>query len=273
MQDIQLIALDCDGTLINDQGRITERTQQALITAQKQGIKVALVSGRPRTGFHYETEALQLHQHHGLIGAYNGGLVLDVTTGETRFKKGINLVEAREFLTAIQDLNLTYIVDYDGKLYTNTPDNQYVQHESHAHRLELVYEPKLHEVIDFQPVKILLTQDPDYIDTITPNIQNLCGENLHTIRSTPFYLEITARGVNKSHALDHICQAIGIQKRNVIAFGDQLNDMEMLRDAGISVAMGNATQEIKDIADIITDDNNHDGIATVIEELLEVQQK
>ncbi|AVQ34008.1 HAD family phosphatase [Staphylococcus muscae] len=273
MQDIQLIALDCDGTLINDQGHITERTQQALITAQKQGIKVALVSGRPRTGFHYETEELQLHQHHGLIGAYNGGLVLDVTTGETRFKKGIDLAEAREFLTAIQDLNLTYIVDHDGKLYTNTPDNQYVQHESRAHRLELIYEPKLHEIIDFHPVKILLTQDPDYIDGIATEIQGFCGDTLHTIRSTPFYLEITANGVNKSNALDHICQAIGIRKQNVIAFGDQLNDMEMLNDAGIGVAMGNATQEIKDIADIITDDNNHDGIAVVVEQILDARMR
>ncbi|MDO5376398.1 MAG: Cof-type HAD-IIB family hydrolase [Staphylococcus rostri] len=273
MKNIALIALDCDGTLVNDQGRITEQTQQALITAQERGIKVALVSGRPRTGFHYEIDVLQLKQHHGLIGAYNGGLVLDVTTEEAQYKKGISVNEARTFLTAIQHFNFTYIVDYDGVLYTNTPDNQYVKHESTAHRLELVYAPKLHETIDFSPVKILLTQDPDYIDSIATDIQKLCGETLNTIRSTPFYLEITAQGVNKSNALDHICKATGIRKQDVVAFGDQLNDMEMIRDAGIGVAMGNATPEIKAIADIVTHDNNHDGIAAVVKQILDAQQR
>ncbi|PNZ81403.1 Cof-type HAD-IIB family hydrolase [Staphylococcus microti] len=271
MKDIQLLALDCDGTLVNDDGRITERTQRALIAAQQQGLTVALVSGRPRTGFHYEIDALQLHQHHGLIGAYNGGLVLDVTSGETCFKKGIDVEEARAFLTALARFDITYMIDYDGKLYTNTPENQYVKHEYSAHRLELVYAPTLHETIDFNPVKILLTQDPDYIDDIADDIDVLCGETLSTIRSTPFYLEITARGVNKSNALDHICQAIGISKAHVAAFGDQLNDMEMLRDAGIGVAMGNATPEVKAIADIVTHDNNHNGIATVVEQILDAR--
>ncbi|MCS4485879.1 Cof-type HAD-IIB family hydrolase [Staphylococcus americanisciuri] len=272
MDNIQLIALDCDGTLVNDDGRITERTQQALIQAQQVGLTVALVSGRPRTGFHYETEALQLKQHHGLIGAYNGGLVLDVTSGEEKFKKGINVADARTFLTALQAFDFTYIVDNDNQLYTNTPNNQYVQHESTAHRLDLVYAPNLYEMIDFSPVKILLTQNPDYIDKVIDDINALCGETLSTIRSTPFYLEVTAHGVNKSHALDHICHAMGINKRHVAAFGDQLNDLEMLRDAGIGVAMGNATAAVKDIADIVTEDNNHDGIATVVEQILTSKQ-
>lgn len=68
--------------------------------------------------------------------------------------------------------------------------------------------------------------------------------------------------------MDHICEGLNIAKDNVIAFGDQLNDMEMVRDAGIGVAMGNAYPDLKQVADIVTDDNNNDGIAKVLKEIL-----
>lgn len=119
-------------------------------------------------------------------------------------------------------------------------------------------------------MKILLTADPSHIDEIDEEILEICGGTFGAIRSTPFYLEITAKGVNKSSALDHICEGLNIAKDNVIAFGDQLNDMEMVRDAGIGVAMGNAHTDLKQVADIVTEDNNNDGIAKVLEGILDL---
>lgn len=265
---IKLIALDCDGTLISDNREITPRTKVALIKAQEQGIRVALVSGRPQSGFWYETEELNLKQHHGLIGAYNGGMVIDVESGEIKYQNPIPVEQAKEFLNLIHDYDLTYIVDNGTHLYSNSPDNQYVIHEYRDHRLELVKTEELREELDFDPVKILLTADPERVDEIYDELVDICGDTLGPIRSTPFYLEITTKGVNKSSALDHICKAVNIDKDNVIAFGDQLNDTEMIRDAGIGVAMGNAVDSIKETADIVTSDNNSDGIAEVIEQLL-----
>lgn len=265
---IKLIALDCDGTLIADDRTITLRTKDALICAQKQGMRIALVSGRPQSGFYYEVEQLELVKHHGLIGAYNGGLVKDVESGEVKYAQELQLEKAKAFLAGIEQYDITYIVDDGENLYSNTPDNQYVIHEYRDHRLNLVHDTNLKETLNFSPMKILLTADPARIDEIHDELLALCGEDLGAIRSTPFYLEITAKGVNKSNALDHICEAVGIEKSEVIAFGDQLNDMEMVRDAGIGVAMGNATAELKEIADIVTSDNNSDGIAEVIEQYL-----
>ncbi|WP_414043881.1 Cof-type HAD-IIB family hydrolase [Macrococcus sp. EM39E] len=265
MNEIKLIALDCDGTLIADNRTITLGTKEALMKAQDVGIKVALVSGRPRTGFKFEIEELDLQHHHGLIGAYNGGMVIDIETDEVLYKQSIAQSDAKEFLRKIAHLNLIHIVDNGTDLYANDADNQYVIHEYRDHGLNFNLTHDLHDTLDFDPMKILLTADPKRIDEVNEEILSICGSQFGAIRSTPFYLEITAFGVNKSSALDHICKSAGIEKENVIAFGDQLNDMEMIRDAGIGVAMGNAHPDLKQIADIVTDDNNSDGIAKVLE--------
>lgn len=268
--DIKLIALDCDGTLIADDRTITDRTKKVLMKAQEKGIKVALVSGRPRTGFKFEIEQLALDKHHGIIGAYNGGMVIDIETNEVKYKQSLTNQDAKDFLKAIAHLNIIHIVDNGTDLYANDADNQYVIHEYRDHGLNFNLTHDLHERLDFDPMKILLTADPDRIDEIDEEILSICGDTFGAIRSTPFYLEITAKGVNKSSALDHICEGLNIAKDNVIAFGDQLNDMEMVRDAGIGVAMGNAHPDLKQVADIVTDDNNNDGIAKVLEEILDL---
>lgn len=268
MKEIKLIALDCDGTLISDDFKITDKTKAALMAAQASGIKVALVSGRPRTGFKFETETLDLQHHHGLIGAYNGGMVIDIETNNVLYKKSIQKEDAQAFLKSIAHLNLIHIVDNGTDLYANNADNQYVIHEYRDHGLNFNLSHDLHETLDFDPMKILLTADPKRIDEVNEEILSICGNQFGAIRSTPFYLEITAFGVNKSSALDHICKSAGIEKDNVIAFGDQLNDIEMIRDAAIGVAMGNAHPDLKQIADIVTDDNNSDGIAKVLDEIL-----
>ncbi|WP_165981066.1 Cof-type HAD-IIB family hydrolase [Macrococcus lamae] len=267
-QTIKLIALDCDGTLINDERKITPRTKEALMKAQQQGIRLALVSGRPRTGFWYESAELELAKHHGILAAYNGGLIIDAETQEVMHEQPIDKEAVKQFFRDIEPFNLVHVIDNGSQLFSNNIDNEYVVRESTAHQMELIHHDRLMDALDFSPAKIILIDQPERLDAVEEDIFRLCEGRLAPARTAPFFIEITLNGVNKSTALDHICEAAGIHKSECMSFGDNMNDIEMVKDAGIGVAMGNARVEVKAVADIVTASNNVDGIADVVEQYI-----
>ena len=120
----KLIAMDLDGTLNNDQKLISEKTRQALMEAQKNGVRLALASARPSPGLFRERDALRLQDHDGILMSYNGGRIVDVATNKVLFETCMDIEETRQVLRRLEELPVTPILD-DGVQFYVTDKKAY----------------------------------------------------------------------------------------------------------------------------------------------------
>lgn len=274
--DLKAIILDIDGTLLNDDNLIDPRTKNKLIEAQEKGIKVILASGRPTTGILPLAEELEMDTYEGYIIAYNGSSVYDVKTEEVVFNQAIPTDLAKAILNHLAEFNVVPMVDHKDYMYVSDayPDMEIFTPTGHSNIVH--YETrngnfKIHEVDDFSTVikepvnKILVTAEPDYLSKHYEAMREPFLEQITAAFSTPFYYEFTDQGIDKAKALHEVFPKMGIDAKNMIAFGDGQNDRSIIEYAGIGVAMGNAVSEIQEIADEVTLTNVEDGIAEFLD--------
>ena len=264
----RLIAMDLDGTLNNDEKKITPRTRDALMAAQAAGIRLALASARPSPGLYKERDALRMQEHRGVLMSYNGGRIVDAATGETLFETSMPIEAAREVLRALEKLPVTPILDDGKQFYVTDREGYKVDYECRNNGMSCDEVPNLADFLHFAPVKILMSVDPAQIAEVQKRIAALLPDDLTVVQTAAFYLEVIPRAINKGQGILDICRALQMQPEEVVAFGDAENDIPMLRAAGVGVAMGNADPAVKAAADMVTLSNNEDGIAYALEKLL-----
>ena len=265
--DCKLIAMDLDGTLNNDEKRITAKTLAALMTAQKKGIRLALASARPSPGLFRERDILGLQEYGGILMSYNGGRIVDAGTGKVLFETAMEPAAARQVLHFLKKLPVTPILD-DGRQFYVTDSHGYkVEYECQNNAMTCKVVEDLEAFLDFAPVKILMSVLPEQLPQVQREIASFLPETLTVVQTAPFYLEVIPTVINKGQGIRDICGVLGLETAQVIAFGDAANDIPMLRTAGVGVAMGNAPEEVKAAADMVTASNNDDGIAAALEKL------
>ena len=264
----ELIAMDLDGTLNNDQKIITPRTKEALMKAQKQGVRLALASARPSPGLYKERDILELQNFGGILMSYNGGRIQNAADGKVLFETAMDLEETRKTLRFLEKLPVTPILDDGAYFYVTDPKGYKVEYECQNNRMECVKVENLADFLHFSPVKILMSVEPELLEDIRRQIAAFLPESLTVVQTAAFYLEVIPRRINKGQGLRDVCRALGIDISRTVAFGDAANDIPMLQAAGVGVAMGNASEAVKEAADMVTASNNEDGIAAALERLL-----
>jgi hypothetical protein len=266
----KMIVLDVDGTLNNDQKIITQKTRDALIAVQKQGVIVVLASGRPAPGLKRESDALELEKYHGLLLSYNGGKVIDATTQKVIYQKSIPKETATRLLKHLETFPVTPIVDDGTYIYTTDEEGYQIRYESQNNNLRVKIVNNVADNINFCPIKILIAAPNDVLLSASKKIMAPFEKELSFTLSAPFYLEAMMKGVSKESSLQIICDILNIKPEEVMAFGDAQNDIPMIEFAGLGVAMGNACEELKAIADEVTLSNNEDGIAHTLKKYYEI---
>lgn len=264
----KLIAMDLDGTLNNDQKQITEKTRSALMAAQQKGIRLALASARPSPGLFRERDALRLQDHQGILMSYNGGRIVDAQTNKVLFETSMDIEETRRVLRRLESLPVTPILDDGVQFYVKDKNGYKVDYECFNNRMECMEVENLADFLNFAPIKILMSVLPEEISAVQAQIAAFLPESLTVVQTAAFYLEVIPRCINKGQGIEDICRTVGISPAEVISFGDAENDIPMLRAAGMGVAMGNAAENVKAAADMVTLSNNEDGIAAALEKLL-----
>jgi len=268
---IKVILLDIDGTLTNDEKIITPKTRDALLKAQKSGVRLALASGRPEKGLYKFARELEMDKNHGIFICYNGARVVDCQTGELLFSNPISVEQAKAVLENIKKFEVTPIIAKGDYMFTDNvfgctidwkgkPFN-IVEYECRGNGYLLCEKADMAEFIDFPVEKIMTAGDPAYLKAHYKEMQAPFINDLNCMFTADWYYEYTAKGIDKATAIDFAFKKLGITSEEMIAFGDAQNDISMLKYVGIGVAMGNSTAEVKAIADEITLDNNNDGIA------------
>ena len=272
--NIKAILLDIDGTLTNHKKEITPLTKKALMDAQDLGIRLVIASGRPAKGIYQYGDQLEMAKHHGLFVCYNGAKVIDCETHETYVDVTFPVETAKSVLHHMKKFNVIPIVTSDTHMLVEdvyrcmikdgTREFNVIQYESRMNNYKLMEVEDLEEYVNVPQNKILTAGDSDYLKAHYKEMAEPFKDELNMMFTSNFYYEFTAKGVDKGSALTVAMSKLGIKPEECIAFGDAENDISMLKFAGISVAMANGQDAVKNIATEVTDDNEHDGIAKAL---------
>jgi len=269
MPAIKLIAIDIDGTLVNSKKEITPKVKKAVLTAQKKGKKIVICTGRPLSGAQRYLNELGLNkQDNQYVVSFNGAVV-ESTSGNVLFKKELGYQEYVDLEAIARKLKLHFHAVSLDRLYTANRDiGHYTIYNSRIVKLEVSYRTQ-EEMRNIPIIKCMYVDDPDYLNSkITSPLFNSVKNRVTLSKTETFYFEATAKNIDKGTGLKVLCDHLKVKPENVLALGDQANDMPMLDYAGLGVAMGNAVAITKKNADEVTADCDHDGVAVAINKIL-----
>ncbi len=266
---IRVLSLDLDGTLTNSEKRITPRTMAALKQAMAQGVAIVLASGRPTVGIEPLAKELDLYGQGGYILSYNGGTILDCKTGEILYQNKLPAAMIPEIYNFAKAQNVAVISYNADGVISETPDDIWALKECEINKIPMIAVEDIVSYIDYPISKMLLTLDPARMATVEPAMQAQFKGRIDAYRSCAFFLEAMPLGVAKDASLAVLLKTLGLTQENLMACGDGMNDRSMIAYAGVGVAMQNAEQAVKDVADYVTvNDNDHDGVAEAIEKFI-----
>jgi 5-amino-6-(5-phospho-D-ribitylamino)uracil phosphatase len=238
-REIKLIALDMDGTLLNANDEVSAENRKAIKAAKDKGVEVVLSTGRSRVTCWEHTESLELNSY------------LITVNGSEIWGPNGELIERVLIETDVVQWmwNLSQI--HQTKYYA-TSCQQYWRNK----RPEKMSD---HEWLKFG----FDTEDDTIRETILKDLK--AKGNLEISNSSLTNIEVNAIGINKAKGIQKVCGLLGISMENVMAIGDSLNDLSMIKECGLGVAMGNAQDIVKEVADDVTDSNINDGVAKAIQ--------
>ena len=265
----KLIAIDIDGTLLNDQHEVTQEVKDALHTAKNQGIKIVLCTGRPIGGVQRYLKELNLTEEGDYVIAYNGALVQNAHTNEIVQELTLEYKDLKRMHELSLELDCPMHYFDSSNLYTpNRQISTYTVLEAHLTTVPLHYLPVEEAPQDMALPKMMFIHEPEKLAQVIKRIPEEIKQSYMLVKSAPFFLEILNPNVSKGNAVKLLSEELGIKQEEVMALGDNGNDVSMIKFAGCGVAMGNAIPELKEVADHITTTNNEHGVAQAIRELI-----
>lgn len=263
----KMITVDMDGTLLKPDGSISRRNKEAVEKAKDKGVKVVITSGRPIEGILDSLDKLGLNTNSDYVISYNGCVVQNSYTKEIIYKKTLKGSDLKKLYKYSKSLDVNiHAFSREGCI---TPKlNKYTELEEKLNGIK-VKECDYTTVDNNEDIiKIMFTGDSSQLDKGEKNINNDIRKNYTVVRSLYCFLEFLNNKSNKGEAVRRLATHLDIAPENIMAIGDAGNDKHMLEFAGLGVAMGNATEEIKQVADVIVSTNERDGVAEAIEKFV-----
>jgi Cof subfamily protein (haloacid dehalogenase superfamily) len=260
-QKISLVLADVDGTLLTEQKILTKRAQAAVAALREAHVRFAITSGRPPRGMAMLFDALQLDTP---IAGFNGGLFV---------KPDLSIIEQK---TLPQDIAVRAVMllrqhELDVWIYTGndwlitTPDAPHVAREAWTVKFEATVVPDFSNRLDAVAKIVGVSDDIDRVHQCEADVQAALGGRATANRSQPYYLDVTHRDANKGAVVNYLSTHLVIPPAEIATIGDSPNDVLMFKHSGFSIAMGNASDEVKSKANVTTDSYNNEGFATAIE--------
>ena len=268
---IKLIAIDMDGTLLNSKKELLEETKQYFKNFHNKNTETLLVlcTGRPETGIRpYLKDLGYLEENHYIISqngasiyeSQTGKRVMDAFVDSTAIQKWIEL--GKKHGISVMGAGVDYYYSFD------EDPTEWMEFDVKLVSGKLKRIPTKESLnIDFY--KILLMGDEEQLNEFETFIPQEWRDEFYVVRSQKYLVEVLTKGVNKAFGLEKLAKKLNIQPSEIAAIGDAANDIEMLEYAGLAIAMGNASEEVKAIADIVTDTNENNGVIKAIDKLIQ----
>lgn len=257
---IRLIATDLDGTLLGRGAKVSARTRAAIVAARQAGIDVVPVTGR---GFR---TALDVISDAGVdeVVCSNGALNYDLVLDQIREVRAIEGDTFRSLVSSLRAELPELNFGWETTVAVTFEPGFAIEQWSDVTTPEPIAEVA-------EAIKVFVGHPNIFEADLQHRLLPLLPEGMFVSTSGAPFVEMTAAGADKAAAVQRLAAARGIDRAEVMTFGDQMNDLSMLEWAGVGVAMGNARPEAKAVADRVTTSNVEDGVAAVIEELLAAQ--
>jgi Cof subfamily protein (haloacid dehalogenase superfamily) len=258
---ISLVLADVDGTLVTEDKILTQRARHAVKALQDAGIRFAITSGRPPLGMAMLFDVLEIDTP---IAGFNGGLFIerDLTI---LAQQTVPADVARQAIDLIREHDLDAWVYRGNDWLITRPDAPHVAREAWT----VKFEPKV--VTDVaenlqQVAKIVgVSDDLDRVRRCEADAQAAFGQRATATRSQRYYLDVTNKNANKGAVVEYLSQHVGVPEEEIATIGDQPNDVLMFKRSGFSIAMGNASDEVKAQAAAVTASYNDEGFAKAME--------
>jgi Cof subfamily protein (haloacid dehalogenase superfamily) len=261
---ISLLLADVDGTLVTHEKILTERARSAVHRLRGAGVRFAITSGRPPKGMAMLIEPLNLDTP---IAGFNGGLFVH---------PDLTIIEERELAPKVAEQAVDLIRKHglDAWVYSGNswlvrdPEAPHVVREAWT----VKFRPKV--VTGFggaleKAVKIVgISDDLERVERCEADAKAALGHRATAARSQPYYLDITHPDANKGFVAGYLSRTLGVPEEEIATIGDQPNDVLMFKRSGFSIAMGNASEEVKRQASAVTDSYEDEGFAKAVERFL-----
>ncbi len=284
----KLVAVDLDGTMLNRYGELTEKTKEVVAKCLEKDIEIVLASGRPIDSIKAIAKELGIN---GYFIAGNGALVYDLKNENIIYENYMKKEKVLEIIKTCEENSIVYNVYTDKTILTTALKFNVLYYykenlkkeenkKTNISILENIYD-YVKNMNDEKFLKITICDENSSIfNSIIKKIKAISGieilEVAHMSRKIIkqgteeipveyFYTEISASDVDKWSAIDFLRKKLNLEPENIMAIGDNVNDKKMIEKAGMGVAMKGSTPEIINVANDVTDTNNNDGVAKILE--------
>lgn len=271
----KLIATDMDGTLLNSKNEISPENLKIIETLRENGIIFSVATGRLDTMV--KAYLRQMHSDSPVISC-NGALVRNLASGQTYCESTIDTPDYTKVFNICYKYKLPFNVYGSYAMFSETENEriklwrEYNKTFCEEDRLEMHIVKNIYDEFNSKDkvFKVLIEhQDLDFLRKIEEEINEIPG--ITAYKSSTHLLDVMKKDVSKGNALKKLAEILGIKREEVIALGDNVNDLSMLSYAGVGIAMGNAEDCVKEVADFVTDSNDNDGVAKALKKILNIK--
>jgi 5-amino-6-(5-phospho-D-ribitylamino)uracil phosphatase len=255
---IRLVAVDLDGTLLNDSKQVTEQTAGALACLPERDVKVVIASARPPRSVRHIYQSLGLDT---LQINYNGALIWDEPRKVAVFHRPMAGALVRDLIARGRDLYADLLVSCEvmDRWYTDRHDPQYTTETGRLFKPDVIC--SVDEMCRQPVTKLMFLGHPELITALEPKfVEPEVAAKITAVRADADLIQIMDRRVSKAVAMMRIAEHYGVPKGQIMAIGDAPNDVGMLQAAGVAVAVDNAHERVKAVADWVAPSNNDHGV-------------
>jgi Cof subfamily protein (haloacid dehalogenase superfamily) len=258
---IRLVISDIDGTIVTHDKILTQSSIDAVKKLREAGILFTLISSRPPRGMKMLMDALSVTEP---LAAFNGGMLVRPDLSAIQ-QKLVPRDAAAKVIKIIEDCGLSPWIFTEWDWFVRGAKGPHVEREEHTVNFLATVTSTFDPVLDRAGKIVGVSDDHDAVIRCEQRLQTECGDSIAASRSQPYYLDITHRDANKGNAVLELSRLLNIPTEQIVTIGDMPADVYMFEKSGISIAMGNATPEVKQAATFVTDSNENDGFAKAME--------
>ena len=288
----KLVAIDLDGTMLNQYGIITEKTKKAISKAQEKGVEVMIASGRAITSVKRFSKEINSNKY---FISGNGAITYDIKNNKILYENILSKTKALKIIKICEENSIYYnVYTENGIIAKNLSYNKLYyykdnltkpdENRTHINIVENVYdyfeqrEEKIlkimicdeHKTVFNSIVRKLKELSEIEVLEVSHMSRKIIKQGTDEIALEYFYTEVSAKDVDKWNALEEIIGLMNISKEEVVTIGDNANDLKMITNAGLGVAMGESAPYVKQSADIIAPTNDEDGVAIILNKIFDL---